>query len=100
MFAALRAKGLKVEEIFEDVAELTTFPDYRVPQLLRELGVIEYDQELAEKIDAKVELAGGSTEEVEIRAATVEAVERILREMKRLGHSGLTLAIEVDWVLW
>lgn len=36
---------------FEDIGELTNFADYRVPQILAHLGVIEYDEALEEKID-------------------------------------------------
>jgi hypothetical protein len=32
---------------FYDIHELTIFPDYRVPQILRHWGVIEYSKELA-----------------------------------------------------
>lgn len=37
---------------FEDIGELTMFADYRVPQILTHLGVIEYEQALAAKISA------------------------------------------------
>lgn len=36
---------------FEDIGELTNFADYRVPQVLAHLGVMEYDEALEEKID-------------------------------------------------
>ena len=83
---------------FTDVDELTCFADYKLPQLLRHAGVLEYSEHLARRVDARVELAAGSPEEVEIRAATVVAVEQ-LRD--RLAHSGRHLtATEVDWMLW
>lgn len=37
---------------FEDIGELTMFADYRVPQILAHLGVIEYEQALEAKIGA------------------------------------------------
>ena len=49
----------------------TPCADYRVPVVLRELGVLRYAPALAAAVDAKQELAPGSQEEVEIRAATV-----------------------------
>ncbi|MBI2862011.1 MAG: hypothetical protein HYX89_04245, partial [Chloroflexi bacterium] len=36
---------------FHDLETLTTFADYKVPQVLRELGAIEYVPPLAEKVD-------------------------------------------------
>lgn len=40
------------------------FADYRIPQILRHYGIIEYDSLLAEKIDNKEELEPNSIEEV------------------------------------
>eukprot|EP01012_Entosiphon_sulcatum_P041562 TRINITY_DN55419_c0_g1_i1.p1 TRINITY_DN55419_c0_g1~~TRINITY_DN55419_c0_g1_i1.p1 ORF type:complete len:330 (-),score=57.11 TRINITY_DN55419_c0_g1_i1:86-1051(-) len=83
---------------FTDVAALTTFPDYRVPQLLRALEVMEYSPELAAKVDAKEEIPAGSEQEIEIRAATVVAVERLRDALAKRGQT--ITAVEVDWILW
>lgn len=83
---------------FDDISDLTMFADYRVPQLLRPLGVLRYSDALAAKIDARDELPAGSEMEIELRAATVQAVEQLrsaLAEHGRRMHS-----VEVDWVLW
>ena len=53
---------------FGDVDALTTFADYRVPVVLRELGVLEYDDALAAHVAAKEEILPGSAYEIEIRA--------------------------------
>ena len=83
---------------FPDLADLTCFPDYKLPQVLRHFGAIEYSTGLARRVDGWEELRPGEPAEVEIRAATVVAVER-LREA--LAGRGRTLrSIEVDWVLW
>ena len=83
---------------FEDVDQLTCFADYKLPQALRHLGALEYSPHLARRVDDWVELDPGSPEEVEIRAATVVAVEE-LRD--RLASRGRHLtAVEVDWLLW
>lgn len=60
------------------------------------------------QIQAKQELAPGSAQEVEIRAATVVAVERLKAELQRLAaQPGLArppgdqlLSIHLDWWLW
>jgi hypothetical protein len=80
---------------FRDIEALTMFADYRVPQLLMPLGVLHYSPELAAAVEGRCELGPGSEEEVEIRAASVQAVE-VLRE--KLG--GTLLSVEIDWLLW
>ena len=44
---------------------LTMFADYRVPQILRELGIMIYDENLIRRIDSKIELRAHSYEEIE-----------------------------------
>ncbi len=56
---------------------LTAFADYKLPQVLRELGIISYDRRLASRIDAMESLRAGCEEEVEIRAMTVWAAEQL-----------------------
>ena len=62
---------------FVDIDQITMFADYRVPQLLNEYKIMEYTKELQLTIEKKVELCSGCKEEVEIRAATIIAVEKI-----------------------
>ena len=81
-----------------DIDRLTAFADYKLPQVLRHLGILEYDDELAAQVDARRELPAGSPEEIEIRAHTVWAVELLRRELERRGarlHS-----FELDRLLW
>ncbi len=83
---------------FPDLDALTCFPDYKLPQVLRHFGALEYSPELAGRIDNWEQLEQGEPAEVEIRAGTVVAVERI---REALRHRGRALAsIEVDWILW
>lgn len=77
---------------------LTAFADYKVPQVLRELGLISYAPSLAARVDNRIELPPGSREEVEIRAATIWAVESLRAEMSRQGAQ--LRAFEIDWLLW
>lgn len=66
--------------------ELTACADYKLPKVLRQLGIIEYKKELAEKIDKKIELYKGSEEEIEIRACTIWANEFIKQEVTSSPH--------------
>ena len=83
---------------FEDMNELTAFADYKLPQVLRQLGILRYSEALSKKIDQNIHLEPGSPEEVEIRANTVWAVELIRQALDREGK-GLR-AFEIDWILW
>ena len=78
--------------------DLTAFADYRIPQALRHLGILRFSRELAGAVDAEEELARGSAEEVEIRAASIQAVDRMVRAGRQAGIE--TTAWEVDWHLW
>jgi hypothetical protein len=78
--------------------ELTAFADYKLPQVLRHLGIFGYAENLAQKVDQEVNLEPSSPEEVEIRANTIWAVELIRRELVRLGKR--FRAFEIDWILW
>jgi hypothetical protein len=83
---------------FDDLASLTLFADNLVPHVLRYGGVLVYADSLANRIDAAELIAVHSPEEVEIRAVAVEAVERIVSELARLGHP--TTAHALDGILW
>lgn len=83
---------------FSDIDELTAFADYKVPQVLRHLGILRYAPVLAEKIDRCEELTAGSAEELEIRAHTIWAVELLKQELAKLGR--VLRSFEVDWLLW
>ena len=83
---------------FSDIDRLTAFADYKLPQVLRHLGIFHYADALAQKVDQQVYLEEGSPDEIEIRANTIWAVELIRRELERMGK-GLR-AFEIDWMLW
>jgi hypothetical protein len=74
---------------------LTVFADYRLPQYLRQIGIIEVTPELAARIEREEELPAGEAEEVELRAATIVAAERMCQEW-----GGTVPACTLDYVLW
>jgi len=61
--------------------KLTAMADYKLPQLLRFMGVLEYSDSLAKKIDNCELIDAGSREEIEIRSATVWAVELVSQKL-------------------
>jgi len=66
--------------------ELTGCADYKVPQVLRELGVLEYAPDLALIVDSREEMEPGCPEEVEIRAATIQSIEALASQARRTGR--------------
>jgi hypothetical protein len=78
---------------FSDVERLTAFADYRLPQILRGLGVLRLDPELAEAVERGDELPAGSPAEVALRAAAVDGAERLT---EATGLSSLV----IDHFLW
>ena len=65
---------------FNDIGSITIMADYIVPAVLRQIGVLKYSSILANKIDAENEIGPGSEEEVELRACSIHAVEK-MREL-------------------
>lgn len=80
------------------VEKLTAFADYKVPQILRKLGILKYSDELAQKVDNLIELPAGSEEEIEIRAYTIDAIERITKEARK--KFPIANAAKIDGILW
>ena len=89
---------------FTDIDKLTTFADYRVPVVLRESNILDYHSEyLHKRVDKKLNLVIGCELEVEIRCATIQAVERIrdkLNEKYSASVNDKCTAVTVDWWLW
>jgi len=83
---------------FMDMDKLTAFADYKLPQVLRHLGILRYARSLARKVDQKIFLDPKSPEEVEIRANTIRGVELIRQEMDKMGND--LRAFEIDCILW
>ncbi|MED6128669.1 hypothetical protein PIB30_100132 [Stylosanthes scabra] len=77
LWGAFRGQGYGE---FKDISSLTIMADYIVPAVLRQLGVLKYSPELASTIDASGEIGPGTEEEVELRACSVHAVEK-MREL-------------------
>ena len=83
---------------FVDLEKLTAFADYKLPQVLRHLGIILYEPELEELIQRLEHIPSGSPEEVEIRAATIWAVELLRQELGRRGQE--VPSAQLDCWLW
>jgi hypothetical protein len=83
---------------FSDLNQLTIFADYKLPQVLRHYNVLEYDDHVSYMVDNYLHFTPGSPEEVEIRAATIHAVEEMRRSLTN-GNQSIP-AFKLDWWLW
>ncbi|MCC6179235.1 MAG: queuosine salvage family protein [Chloroflexi bacterium] len=88
---------------FGNLDALTAFADYKIPQILRAEGILVYEPALATQVDSYLPIPAGHPDEVEIRAATIWACERLRQALAeaRASHGEPPLrAFEVDWLLW
>lgn len=67
---------------FRDLDRLTMFADNLVPHVLRLDGVLRCDPALVERIEREELLPWGTTEEVELRACAVHAVELLVERLR------------------
>jgi len=84
---------------FDDLAELTIFTDNLVPHVLRCEGVLVYEAALAERVDSEERIEAGSSQEVEIRAVALHAVECMVERFRSSGPKPVT-AQRLDYLLW
>jgi hypothetical protein len=83
---------------FKDLSDLTIFADNLVPHVLRMDGILQYDKNLAARIDNEQLIPSGSNEEIEIRACAVHAVELIAAELQKKGRKVTSQGL--DYLLW
>ncbi len=95
LWGAFNGEGLGT---FHDIDELTMFADYRVPQILLAEGVLVYAPELMDRINYEKIIPAGSSTEVEIRAITIYAVERLRDQLSARGR--VMNSVQLDWLLW
>lgn len=85
----LHIRELK-ENITVDYSHLIGCADYKIPQILRGLGLITYSKELASVVDSKQEIEENSIYEVEIRATQLVITNK-LKEL--LGNKAKSMDI-------
>lgn len=83
---------------FFNLGELTALADYKLPNELRSLGVLEYSTNLKKIIDNKNIIERDSEYENEIRSNTIWAIEKIKNEFNKNG--GRLLSIDINDHIW
>lgn len=92
---------------FEDIDDLTIFADNVVPAVLRELGILIYDDSLASRVDHEDLLHKDERIDLQLRAASISACESILQTMRDsliprsdLIRPQIPRAMDLDFYLW
>ena len=83
------------ENIKVDYSHLVGCADYKIPQVMRGLGILEYSNKLANIIDNKEEIEVNSKFEVEIRANMIVVIDMI---KNKLGDN--VCAIDINDYIW
>lgn len=76
----------KKENVKVDYSHLIGCADYKIPQVMRCYGMLEFSDSLCEKVDNKIELQEGSLEEIEIRANTLKVIDYIYEKLNKEYH--------------
>ena len=83
------------EKIKVNYSHLVGCADYKIPQVMRGLGILEYSNKLANIIDYKEEIEVNSKFEVEIRANMIVVIDMI---KNKLGDN--VCAIDINDYIW
>lgn len=83
------------ENIKVNYSNLIGCSDYKIPQVLRGLGILEYSIELSNIVDNKQEIKENSDYETEIRANTLVVIDKI---KNKLGNK--ICSIDINDYIW
>ena len=72
-----------LENIEVDYSNLMGCADYKIPQVMNSLGMLEYEYDLEYKLARKEELEEDSIEEIEIRANDLVVIDYIYEKLNR-----------------
>src|SRR5699024_2460054 len=70
-----------------DYTHLVGCADYKIPQILRGIGILNYDDELSKIVDNQIEIPANSMYEVEIRANMLTVIDMINQKLNHKYNS-------------
>lgn len=73
----------KIEGIDVDCTHLQGCADYKIPQVMRCLGILEFDEELSKLVDSETKIEENSEMEVEIRSNNLVAIDLIYKKLNK-----------------
>jgi len=83
------------------LADLTVFADYRVPETLIRMGIIEPSATLKSWLHRREFIASGSRKELEIRAATIVGADVLTEALNKYNQTEEPVNIlHTDFLLW
>ncbi len=83
------------------IADLTVFADYRVPETLIRMGIIEPSATLKSWLHRREFIASGSRKELEIRAATIVGADVLTEALNKYNQTEEPVNIlHTDFLLW
>ena len=83
------------ENIKVDYSHLVGCADYKIPQVMRGLGILEYNDKLSNIIDNKKEIEVNSEYEIEIRANMLVVIDLIKEKLENK-----VCAIDINDYIW
>ena len=84
-----------LEGVEIDYSNLMGCADYKIPQVMRCLGMLEFDLELETLVDNKIEIEYGSEMEVEIRANNLVVIDYIYKKLE-----GKVSRMDINDYIW
>ncbi|KAK9373288.1 uncharacterized protein V1513DRAFT_426733 [Lipomyces chichibuensis] len=85
---------------FRDIDQISMFADYRVPQILYNLGCLQYSDALTTHIRNLQVIPNGDPREIELRGCSIWSVEMIKSEILKAHPDAKVNSILLDFYLW
>lgn len=73
----------RIEKVKVDYSHLVGCADYKIPQVMRCFGILEFSKELSSLVDNKQEIPEGTEMEVEIRANDIVVIDYISEKLDK-----------------
>jgi hypothetical protein len=84
----------------KNISNLIACVDYKLPLVLRGLGILEYSSELSNTVDNKIEIDKGSEQEMEIKANTMWSIHLIAKLLRENNSDIETISVsDYIWLL-
>ncbi len=84
-----------IENAEVDYSHLMGCADYKIPQVMRCLGILEFDEELTSLVDNLIELDEDSPMEIEIRANDIVVIDYISKKLE-----GKVARMDINDYIW
>lgn len=90
--------GKHYHSIFNTIDDLTLFADYKVPQTLERLGIINYSTRIIETLNKNITFKNNSHFDLLVRAATIVSGEKLVSSFN-INNKKCNSA-QIDFKLW